>query len=195
MAMRQKTVIGGLVVLLVISALGPIGAVTAALAVQDAHPKLPAVGRDRAVNFAARAPRRSERAVEPPPAWVTPTEGEISSGFGERGGTVHKGIDIANEIGTPIRAVSPGTVIDCGPASGFGLWIRIVHQGDVVSIYGHIDETFVAVGQPVRPGQLIATMGDRGQSTGPHLHFQLEVAGRPVDPELFYRDVSAWLTH
>lgn len=194
MAMRQNAVIAGLVGLLVGSVLGAAGAL-AAPTVQDVQPKLPVTGPAFAANLAAKLPVKPDPPAAPVADWVSPTDGEISSGFGARWGEMHNGVDIANDIGTPIRAASAGTVIDSGPASGYGMWIRIAHRDDVVSIYGHIDEAFVSVGERVRAGQLIATMGDRGESTGPHLHFQIEVAGRPVDPAEFYRDAGAELTH
>ncbi|MEB3369409.1 M23 family metallopeptidase [Saccharopolyspora mangrovi] len=111
---------------------------------------------------------------------------------------MHKGIDIANDVGTPIRAASAGTVIDSGPASGYGLWIRIAHANDTVSTYGHIDSSQVEVGRKVQAGDLIATMGNRGQSTGPHLHFQIEIEGEAVDPVPFYgeaRMLTDWPEH
>ncbi|WP_190819285.1 M23 family metallopeptidase [Saccharopolyspora pogona] len=190
MAMRQNTVIAGLVVGSVLGAAGAL----AAPAVQDDQSKSPAIGLGYAVGLAAKLPTKPDPPAAPVADWVSPADGEISSGFGGRWGEMHNGVDIANDIGTPIRAASEGIVIDSGPASGYGMWIRIAHRDDVVSIYGHIDENFVSVGQQVRAGQLIATMGDRGESTGPHLHFQIEVAGRPVDPENFYRDANAELT-
>ncbi|MEV0697431.1 M23 family metallopeptidase [Saccharopolyspora sp. NPDC050389] len=194
MAMREKTAVGVLAGLLLGSALCTAGAFAAPI-VHDAHRQPPPPGPDLAAHFAARAPSKPPPADESTETWVSPTDGEISSGFGGRWGTMHNGVDIANDIGTPIRAAARGTVIDSGPAAGYGMWIRIAHRQDVVSIYGHIDEDFVEVGQPVRAGQQIATMGDRGQSTGPHLHFQIEVAGQPVDPEQFYDAVGAELTH
>ncbi|WP_460961654.1 M23 family metallopeptidase [Parasphingorhabdus pacifica] len=99
---------------------------------------------------------------------------------------MHYGVDIANAIGTPVFAGASGEVIDSGPASGYGRWVRIRHSGDVVTVYGHVHESFVEVGQRVERGQRIAAIGNRGQSTGPHLHFQLEVSGEPVDPADFY---------
>ncbi|MEU6265810.1 M23 family metallopeptidase [Saccharopolyspora shandongensis] len=194
MAMRKKTAAAVLTGQLLGGALCTAGALAAPV-VHDAHRQPPAADANHAAYFAARLVGKPAPADESADAWVSPAEGEISSGFGDRWGTMHNGVDIANDIGTPIRAAARGTVIDSGPASGYGMWIRIAHDSDVVSIYGHIDEDFVEVGEQVRAGQQIATMGDRGESTGPHLHFQLEVAGQPVDPEQFYRDVDAELTH
>jgi murein DD-endopeptidase MepM/ murein hydrolase activator NlpD len=115
--------------------------------------------------------------------FVKPTRGIFTSGFGSRWGTTHKGIDIANRIGTPIYAVTDGTVVESGPASGFGMWIRIKHAGGFTSVYGHINRSFVQAGQQVKAGQKIAEMGNRGQSTGPHLHFEIwNSAGRKINP-------------
>jgi murein DD-endopeptidase MepM/ murein hydrolase activator NlpD len=141
---------------------------------------------------AAPAPRAV--VAQPRITWAAPTVGELSSGFGEReGGEMHKGTDIANSIGTPVRAASDGTVIASGPASGYGLWVKIQHADDVVTTYGHIDSSLVEMGQKVSVGQQVAVLGNRGESTGPHLHFQLEVGGKPVDPMAFYRDKGARL--
>jgi murein DD-endopeptidase MepM/ murein hydrolase activator NlpD len=115
--------------------------------------------------------------------FVMPTSGVFTSGFGGRWGTVHQGIDLAARIGTPIYAVTDGTVISSGPASGFGMWVRVLHPGGWISIYGHINRSFVRVGQQVRAGQQIAEVGNRGQTTGPHLHFEVHnPAGQAVNP-------------
>lgn len=104
---------------------------------------------------------------------VAPVTGRITSNFGPRWGTIHYGLDIANKIGTPVLATTDGEVIDSGPVSGFGLWVRLRHDDGTVSVYGHINETLVSVGQRVAAGEQIATVGNRGQSTGPHLHFEV----------------------
>lgn len=112
-----------------------------------------------------------------------PAQGAFTSGFGPRWGTFHAGIDIANSVGTPIYAVMSGTVIDSGPASGYGNWIRIRHNDGSMSTYGHMETLNVSVGQTVAAGQIIAGMGNRGFSTGPHLHFEIAPDGStPVDP-------------
>ncbi|MEU2174292.1 M23 family metallopeptidase [Nocardia sp. NPDC019219] len=109
--------------------------------------------------------------------------GTFTSGFGMRWGVQHLGIDIAGPIGTPIYAVADGTVIEAGPASGFGMWVRLLHDDGTVTIYGHIDTATVSQGQRVLAGDQIATIGNRGFSTGPHCHFEVWLNGTDkVDP-------------
>jgi murein DD-endopeptidase MepM/ murein hydrolase activator NlpD len=117
------------------------------------------------------------------PRVVKPAEGVFTSGFGARWGTTHYGVDIANSIGTPILSAMDGVVIEAGPASGFGLWVRVRHDDGTVTVYGHVDRILAAAGQRVKAGDQIATMGNRGQSTGPHLHFEVWAGGsRKIDP-------------
>lgn len=115
--------------------------------------------------------------------YVLPAIGAFTSGFGQRWGTFHAGIDIAGPLGTPIYAVAAGTVIDAGPAQGFGLWVRIRHDDGTISVYGHMYDFFVSVGERVPAGMQIARIGNRGDSTGPHLHFEIIVEGQHVDPQ------------
>jgi murein DD-endopeptidase MepM/ murein hydrolase activator NlpD len=103
--------------------------------------------------------------------------GRVTSGFGLRGGAAHQGLDIAAPIGTPIHVPIAGTVIDSGPASGFGLWVRVQHDDGTITTYGHINRSFVSVGERVAKGQEIAEVGNRGQSTGPHLHIEVTTPG------------------
>jgi murein DD-endopeptidase MepM/ murein hydrolase activator NlpD len=118
--------------------------------------------------------------------------GRITSGFGPRWDAQHKGLDIAAPIGTPIRVPLDGTVIDSGPASGFGLWVRVRHADGTITLYGHIDRTLVEVGQRVSAGEVIAEVGNRGQSTGPHLHFEVITASGNINPTpwLAERDIG-----
>lgn len=119
---------------------------------------------------------------------VMPAQGVLTSGFGARWGTRHYGIDIANSIGTPIYATTDGVVVESGPASGFGMWIRLLHADGTISVYGHINESLVSEGEHVAAGEQIATMGNRGQSTGPHLHFEIWLHGaEKVDPLTWLR--------
>jgi murein DD-endopeptidase MepM/ murein hydrolase activator NlpD len=115
--------------------------------------------------------------------FAPPARGVFTSGYGPRWGTFHYGIDIAAPIGSPIYAVADGIVIDAGPAPGFGLWVRIRHDDGTVSVYGHMYDFSVSVGERVRAWQQIARVGNRGDSTGPHLHFEILVNGQHADPQ------------
>lgn len=108
--------------------------------------------------------------------------GRITSGFGPRWNAQHKGLDVAAPIGTPIRVPLDGTVIDSGPASGFGLWVRVRHADGTITLYGHIDRTLVEVGQRVSAGEVIAEVGNTGRSTGPHLHFEVITSSGNINP-------------
>ena len=80
-------------------------------------------------------------------------------------------------IGTPIYAPMAGRVVRAGSATGFGLAVYIQHDGGSVTVYGHINDYFVSAGQRVSAGQVIAEVGNTGQSTGPHLHFEVHTDG------------------
>ncbi|MCM6775144.1 M23 family metallopeptidase [Nocardia sp. CDC159] len=109
--------------------------------------------------------------------------GTFTSGFGSRWGVQHLGVDVAAPIGTPIYAVEDGTVLDAGPASGFGMWVRLKHDDGTITVYGHVDTATVSVGQRVMAGDQIATVGNRGFSTGPHCHFEVWLPGEhKIDP-------------
>jgi murein DD-endopeptidase MepM/ murein hydrolase activator NlpD len=107
------------------------------------------------------------------PDFVKPAEGRFTSGFGARWGSSHRGIDIAGPIGTPIVSVGDGTVIESGPASGFGMWVKVQLEDGTINVYGHVNRSYVEEGQRVRAGEEIAEIGNRGRSTGPHLHFEV----------------------
>lgn len=119
--------------------------------------------------------------------WTIPAPGRCSSGFGPRDGGFHRGQDIAAPLDTTIVAAGNGLVIDAGPADGYGLWVRIQHPDATITTYGHNDRNLVRTGQEVVAGQPIAEVGNRGQSTGPHLHFQIDAGGQAIDPVTFYR--------
>lgn len=120
---------------------------------------------------------------------VKPAAGALTSGFGSRWGSTHYGLDIANSIGTPIYSTTDGVVVEAGPASGFGLWVRVQHGNGTISVYGHINEALVSEGEQVAAGEQIATMGNRGQSTGPHLHFEIwQDGGEKINPLSWLQD-------
>lgn len=117
--------------------------------------------------------------------FVLPSDGTITSGFGQRWGTNHNGVDFAAPLGADIKSFADGKVIDAGPASGFGNWIRILHGDGSMTVYGHMSVLDVSVGDKVRAGDIIAKVGNEGFSTGPHLHFEYYPDGpngSPIDP-------------
>lgn len=118
----------------------------------------------------------SGAAAAPPPGastYVKPVAGQVTSEFGPRWGEFHGGMDIYAPIGTPIRAVTRGVVIVARPASGFGLWMQVRHPDGTVTVYGHMNTMDRAVGARVAAGEQIATVGQRGEATGPHLHIEV----------------------
>jgi murein DD-endopeptidase MepM/ murein hydrolase activator NlpD len=106
-----------------------------------------------------------------------------------RTGGTHPGVDMAAPFGTPIYAASEGDVLYWGPAQGFGNWIVLQHPGGIQTVYGHmrIDELLVGATAHVKAGQLIARVGSEGESTGPHLHFEVHVDNVRVDPLAFLK--------
>jgi murein DD-endopeptidase MepM/ murein hydrolase activator NlpD len=135
----------------------------------------------KAAAFAQERAEREARLARP--LFVMPTKGVWTSGFGYRWGVLHGGIDIANAIGTPIVAASDGVVIDAGPTAGYGAWVKLRHSDGTVTLYGHVNTWLVSVGQRVMAGDQIATIGNRGNSTGPHLHFEVLLGGtNRIDP-------------
>jgi murein DD-endopeptidase MepM/ murein hydrolase activator NlpD len=132
---------------------------------------------------AARAAEAAPAEAASPGGAVQLVTGRVTSGFGARFGRAHQGIDIAAPIGTPIRAPLAGTVIESGPASGFGMWVQVRHADGTVTTYGHINRSLVRVGQEVAAGEVIAEVGNRGRSTGPHLHIEVETSsGNKINP-------------
>jgi murein DD-endopeptidase MepM/ murein hydrolase activator NlpD len=135
----------------------------------------------KASAFAQERAEREARLARP--LFVMPTKGVWTSGFGYRWGVLHGGIDIANSIGTPIVAASDGVVTDAGPTAGYGAWVKLRHSDGTVTLYGHVNTWLVSVGQRVMAGDQIATIGNRGNSPGPHLHFEVLLGGtNRIDP-------------
>ena len=143
-----------------------------------------AVHSEELANGVAFAQERADREARlQQPLFVMPTRGIFTSGFGYRWGALHGGIDLANSIGTPIYAVSDGVVIDAGPTAGYGMWVKLRHADGTVTLYGHVNTTMVNIGERVMAGDQIATIGNRGNSTGPHLHFEVLHNGADrIDP-------------
>ena len=123
-----------------------------------------------------------------PGSFSWPVTGTITSPFGWRsnpfGGSpeFHQGLDIAAPTGTTVTAAAGGTVIMAQWYGGYGKYILIDHGGGYSTGYGHLSQIYVSQGQTVQRGQAIGAVGSTGQSTGPHLHFEVRIDGKPVDP-------------
>jgi hypothetical protein len=119
--------------------------------------------------------------------YIVPTKGEFTSGYGMRWGRLHRGIDIAGPVGTPILAAAAGKVITAGwGEDGFGNKVEIQHPDGTITLYAHTAQVLTKVGVRVHQGERIAEMGSSGHSTGPHLHFQVHPGGKgAVDPMFF----------
>jgi len=143
------------------------------------------------------AAERARRAGQPGPSgpatagsgyFQWPVTGPITSPFGWRIHPIagvrrfHEGIDIAAASGTPIAAAESGRVIYAGWYGGYGNYISIDHGGGVSTGYGHCSAIYVSVGQDVARGQAVGAVGSTGNSTGPHLHFEVRINGKPIDP-------------
>jgi len=123
------------------------------------------------------------------PKTVLPVTGQLTTCFCQRWGTMHYGLDLAAPLGTPIFAASDGVVLRAGSASGYGNAVYIQDADGNVHIYGHMRYYDVSAGDLVHAGDQIAKVGNEGQSTGPHLHYEIHrggMYGRPTDPK-------AWL--
>ena len=130
-----------------------------------------------AASRAARAPKT-----------VLPTQGHLTTCFCMRWGQMHWGIDLAAPLGTPIYAATDGVVLRAGPATGFGNAVYIQDADGNVHIYGHMRYYSVHAGDVVHAGDQIAKVGSQGQSTGPHLHYEIHrggMEGRRIDPQKY----------
>jgi murein DD-endopeptidase MepM/ murein hydrolase activator NlpD len=116
---------------------------------------------------------------------VWPVNGPVVSGYGMRWGRMHEGIDIAAGLGTPIRAAAAGTVIHAGWLGGYGNLVVLDHGDGLATAYAHASAILVGVGQSVAQGETVSLVGSTGNSTGPHLHFEVRVNGTAVDPLLY----------
>lgn len=139
-------------------------------------------------NPAATGASSAAAAARPgPAARMRPVEGAITGAFGEpRASGPHPGVDLDGETGDPIKAAAAGMVLMAGPAApgwgGYGTIVLIDHGNGVQSLYAHLSAVSVAPGQAVAPGTLVGAMGTTGFVTGSHLHFEVRLNGRPIDP-------------
>jgi murein DD-endopeptidase MepM/ murein hydrolase activator NlpD len=118
-----------------------------------------------------------------PLSW--PIRGVLYARFGRKGKEPHDGIDLAAPAGTPVKTAAPGTTLYAGEQKGYGLIVIVEHAGGLITLYAHNRDVRVKTGQKVREGQVVATVGDSGKTSGPHLHFEVRKDGVPVDPLLY----------
>lgn len=129
-----------------------------------------------------------ETATEQSEALSMPVEGRLTSGFGMRIHPIlgeermHSGIDLAAPEGTSIKAAADGRVAFSGWVKGYGNLVEIDHGDGLITRYGHNSENLVETGQEIKAGQVLGKVGSTGQSTGPHLHFEVRRSGQAVDP-------------
>ena len=142
----------------------------------------------RLCSFASFADYLSELSAK---AYSLPASGVFTSGFGPRWSRHHSGIDIANHIGTSIRASRRGQVVFAEYLGAYGLMVEIQHPDGYKTRYAHCNEILVQVGETVSQGDLIARMGNTGRSTGPHLHFEIRSPQNiAVDPVSFLGELT-----
>ncbi|MCS6971691.1 MAG: M23 family metallopeptidase [Turneriella sp.] len=114
--------------------------------------------------------------------------GHFTSFFGGRispfgyGRDFHTGVDLASPIGTPIYAAADGRIVSCGYSGGYGLSLKIAHRYGFETLYGHLSSLHATCGQFVKKGQLIGRVGATGRATGPHLHYEVRILERPINP-------------
>jgi len=118
--------------------------------------------------------------------WPLPGITTISSPFGMRWGRLHAGIDIPAPIGTQVRVADTGTVVLAGSTGGYGNYTCVQHTKSLSTCYAHQSRILVNPGEDVKKGQVIGLTGNTGSSTGPHLHFETRVGGKPIDPVNFF---------
>jgi len=127
-----------------------------------------------------------------PSRW--PVRGSVNSEFGRRlspwtgSPEFHSGMDIGSDRGTPVKAPAPGIVVFTGANADFGNTLIIDHGQEIKSLYGHLQKVVAVQGQKVERGQQIALTGSTGKSSGPHLHYEIQVRGQPVNPRSYLWD-------
>ena len=144
-------------------------------------------GTDKIAGFAAAGGTAAPQSVSIPS--TMPVEGtHLTSEFGMRwhpvlgGRRAHKGVDLAGPVGTPVHATADGIVGRADWFAGYGLYIQLEHGGALETRYGHMSRLNVEAGQTVHKGDIIGYIGSTGRTTGPHLHYEVRVAGLAVNP-------------
>lgn len=142
----------------------------------------------RSEEAATRGPSPAERSQ--PGLWPLVEPGFVTRSFGDTvpGEEPHAGLDVAVPVGSYVRATGAGVVAEVGSDPAYGRFVRIRHSNDLQSLYAHNSWTFVAAGDSVEAGEVIALSGNTGRSTAPHLHLEIQQGGARVDPLPFISD-------
>lgn len=127
--------------------------------------------------------------------WRWPVSGTVSSPYGPRWGRLHGGLDVAAAVGTPVFAARAGRVVTAAQTGGFGLLVELDHGDGWRSRYGHLSAVSVQTGQQLQVGAVLGSVGQTGNATGPHLHFEIRHEEVPLDPVcVVQRDCIATVT-
>jgi murein DD-endopeptidase MepM/ murein hydrolase activator NlpD len=163
----------------------------AASGAASAHSQIPN-GWPRRYTYAIMKPFHAQRALYPH-GMMAPVSGWVSRTFLGDGASkpTHPGVDIAASVGTPVRCALDGVVKSAGWDDVYGNLIVVEHSESLSTVYGHNDKILLKEGDHVTKGQVIATIGNTGRSTAPHLHFGVLKRGNPIDPELYIRFASS----
>ena len=170
---------------------GPVGAAETPdrTAIGDELEQLAGIVKKEGDNLRAleRFLGRATRALATLPSrW--PVRGQVNSGYGIRASPwlakseFHSGLDIGAPVGTPVKSPAPGTVVFAGVNAEYGQALIIDHGNETKSLYGHLSRLSVAVNEKVQRGEVIALTGNTGRSSGPHLHYEIQVKGHAVNP-------------
>lgn len=131
----------------------------------------------------ADVPRVIAIGTKEKPAYITPVEDYVfTSSYGPRWGRTHEGIDLAVPTGTSVFASADGVVIQSGWNGGYGISVYVDHGNGIITRYGHLSQAYAQVGRKVKQGEIIGLSGNTGNSTGPHLHFEIRIGDVSVNP-------------
>ncbi len=162
-------------------------------AIAEFETEISALAREESsIRTAIRAASNANPSPTAPGQLARPVPGRVSSGFGQRIHPIsltvrmHNGVDMNAGQGDRIIAAEDGVVIVSGVKGGYGYTVMIDHGGGMVTLYAHQSKLGVSVGQNVTRGETIGWIGSTGQSTGPHLHFEVRINGRPVNPVTYW---------
>ncbi len=147
-------------------------------------PRAPAASRPSASAPPSRPPATKAPRPEPETKGTLdwPLRGVLYARFGKKGREPHDGIDLAAPVGTLVKTAQEGEVLYAGEQRGYGLIVIVQHSEHLITLYAHNRELRVRTGDKVRRGQGVATVGESGKTSGPQLHFEVRVDGKPVDP-------------